>query len=90
MIEKDTAESGIAEFETSLEFSLIDFCASAEIQVTEVSSEIYYVAESGPMIADLSAAQSNFLIDSEHKSACSPVKFLYDKRGGAEFNPSWV
>ena len=90
MIEKDTAISGNAEFETSLEFSLIDFCAFAEIQVAKVSSEMFYVAESGPMIVDLSAAQSNFEIDSEHKSDCSPVKFSYVKQGGADFDPSWV
>lgn len=54
------------------------------------TSEISYIAQSGPKEIDLSEAQNNFAVDSDHKEACSPIRFSYTAQGGGDFNPDWV
>ena len=54
------------------------------------TSEISYVTQSGPKEIDLSEAQDNFAVDSDHKEACSPIRFTYTAQGGGDFNPDWV
>ena len=89
LLEKDTAASD-AKFETIIDVTLVDFCSTAKIELGQVSSEIYYVSESGPKAIDMSQTEKNFAIDSDHREACSPIKFSYQKLGGADFDPAWV
>lgn len=90
LIEKDTAVGGDAKFTTKLEITLVDYCSSAKVLMGSPTSEISYVTQSGPKEIDLSEAQDNFAVDSDHKEACSPIRFTYTAQGGGDFNPDWV
>lgn len=90
LIEKDTAVLGDAKFTTKLAIILVDYCSTAKVLMGSPTSEISYIAQSGPKEIDLSEAQNNFAVDSDHKEACSPIRFSYTAQGEGDFNPDWV
>lgn len=77
-------------FETILNVSLIDFCLSAELKVSQSSSVFTYISGSGPATFDLQAAKNAIQIDTDHQSHCQPITFEFDQAGGTDFDTSWA
>lgn len=77
LIERSTSPPGMS-FETILNVSLIDFCLSAELKVSQSSSVFTYISGSGPATFDLQAAKNAIQIDTDHQSHCQPITFEFD------------